>query len=166
MRFDKPYFRIRECSMPILPNTKNNDPAEMWYTPGKVAKILDISVETLRLYEREGLIIPFKAASGHRRFTQQDMDWIRMIRKQIHTHKLNFAGLRYLLSMLPCWEVKDCCLGENYTDCPAKQVNDKPCWMVEGTPCKAKGENCRDCPIYAMAYEVDKFKEKLSVKLR
>lgn len=152
--------------MPILSNSASMNPSERWYTPGEVAKQLNISVETLRLYEREGLIIPFRIESGHRRFNQLDMDWIAMIRRQIHEYKLNFSGLRFLLSMLPCWEVKDCCLGDNYMDCPAKQVNDKPCWNVADTPCRARGESCRDCKIYAMAPKVDKLKERLAVTLK
>lgn len=152
--------------MPNSARAQHSTKSETWYTPGQIARVLNISVETLRLYEREGLIIPEKAASGHRRYNDTDLAWIAMIRKQIHAHKLNFAGIRYLLSMLPCWEIKDCCLGENYMDCPAKQVNDRPCWTVPDTPCKESGENCRDCPIYAMALEIDTFKQKLAVKLR
>ena len=152
--------------MPKLPHFDPPNNPERWYTPGQVARLLDLSVETLRLYEREGLIIPFKVPSGHRRFNQLDVKWIAMIRRQIHDHKLNFSGLRFLLSMLPCWEVKDCCLGENYMDCPAKQVNHLPCWMVANTPCRAQGESCRDCKIYALAPKVDKLKEQLAVKLK
>lgn len=152
--------------MPNLPEQHFPAQPETWYTPGQIARVLNISVETLRLYEREGLIIPEKASSGHRRYNDSDLAWIGMIRRQIHEHKLNFAGIRYLLSMLPCWEIKDCCLGKNYMDCPAKQVNDKPCWSVPDTPCRAKAEKCRDCPIYLMAVEIDTFKQKLGVKLR
>ena len=75
------------------------------FTPKEVAHRLDISVETLRLYEREGLILPNKLDSGHRRFTEEDIEWLICIQRQIHENKLNFAGIRYLLSLLPCWDI-------------------------------------------------------------
>jgi DNA-binding transcriptional MerR regulator len=39
-----------------------------------------LSKHTLRYYEREGLLPPVaKAPSGHRRYTEQDLGWIRFL---------------------------------------------------------------------------------------
>jgi len=139
--------------------------ATVLYTPKEVAQTLDISVETLRLYEREGLLIPYKLKSGHRRFSQGDVDWIACIQKQIHKNKLNFAGIRYLLSMLPCWDIKPCCM-EDFKKCPAGSKSCQPCWNFKETPCRERGENCRECPVYEKVLNVDNLKEVLAVKFK
>jgi DNA-binding transcriptional MerR regulator len=43
----------------------------------QVATRTGLSIDTLRYYERIGLIEPVKrASSGHRRYRQEDLDWI------------------------------------------------------------------------------------------
>ena len=140
-------------------------PGEKLYTPREVAHMLDLSVETLRLYEREGLFVPYKLTSGHRRFTDADVEWISCIQRQIHENKLNFAGIRYLLSMLPCYEMKPCCL-EDHQACPAGNKSCRPCWDFEDTPCQQKGENCRTCVVYEQVLNIDNLKQILSVKFK
>ncbi len=151
-------------------NLQSVDPSETQsgeklYTPREVAHKLDLSVETLRLYEREGLFVPYKLSSGHRRFTEQDIEWIVCIQRQIHENKLNFAGIRYLLSMLPCHEMKPCCL-EDHAVCPAGNKACRPCWDFEDTPCRERGENCRSCVVYQQVLNIDNLKQILSVKFK
>ncbi len=133
------------------------------FTPREVAHQLGLSVESLRLYEREGLIVPHKLDSGHRRYTESDIKWIACIQKQIHENKLNFAGIRYILSMLPCHEMKPCCLEDQET-CPAGDRSCRPCWDFDNTPCHVRGENCRTCVVYRQVLNVDNLKKILSVK--
>ncbi len=46
----------------------------------EVAKRTGLSIDTLRYYERIGLLEPVgRAQSGHRRYTQQDLDWIDLL---------------------------------------------------------------------------------------
>jgi len=40
------------------------------------AQLLGISVHTLRMYEREGLIIPFKTRTNRRLFSENDIERI------------------------------------------------------------------------------------------
>ena len=44
------------------------------YSIGTVARMLGISVFTLRKYEREGLIVSFKKKSGHRLYSASDVE--------------------------------------------------------------------------------------------
>ena len=160
------YFRILKMRQTTPHTDLPHEPVpEILFTPKQVAQRLNISVETLRLYEREGLILPFKLESGHRRFTEGDIDWIECIQKQIHTNKLNFAGIRYLLSMLPCWDIKPCCI-EDYNSCPAGSKSCQPCWNFAETPCRKRNENCRACAVYQQVMNVDKLKEVLAVKFK
>ena len=138
---------------------------EKLYSPREVAHQLNLSVETLRLYEREGLFVPYKLSSGHRRFTESDIEWIVCIQRQIHENKLNFAGIRYILSLLPCHEMKPCCL-EDHQVCPAGDRSCRPCWDFDDTPCRLKGNNCRTCVVYQQVLNVENLKKILSVKFK
>ena len=46
----------------------------------EVAQRMGISKDTLRYYEKEGLLPPIKkGANGHRRYTEDDMGWVRTL---------------------------------------------------------------------------------------
>jgi len=46
----------------------------------QVAERTGLSIDTLRYYERIGLLEPARRAqSGHRRYTQRDLDWIDLL---------------------------------------------------------------------------------------
>lgn len=50
-------------------------------TPGDMAERTGVSIDTLRYYEREGLIEPVaRAASGHRRYSINDVLWVQVLR--------------------------------------------------------------------------------------
>ena len=46
------------------------------------AKLLNISVHTLRMYEKEDLILPYKKSSSHRLYSINDIDRIQRCTKQ------------------------------------------------------------------------------------
>ena len=50
-------------------------------TPGEMAERTGVSIDTLRYYEREGLIDPVaRADSGHRRYSTDDVLWVQVLR--------------------------------------------------------------------------------------
>lgn len=50
-------------------------------TPAQMADRSGVSIDTLRYYEREGLITNVaRAESGHRRYSQDDLLWIEVLR--------------------------------------------------------------------------------------
>jgi DNA-binding transcriptional MerR regulator len=50
------------------------------YTIDQAAERMGISKHTLRYYEREGLLAPVeKAPNGHRRYTDDDLGWVRTL---------------------------------------------------------------------------------------
>ena len=53
------------------------------YSIGTVARMLGISVFTLRMYEREGLLIAHKADSNQRRYSASDVERLQCIRRAI-----------------------------------------------------------------------------------
>jgi len=79
------------------------------YQIGTAAQQVGLSARTLRVHEQEGLIRPArKPESDQRLYSEQDLIWIRCISELIHGHSLTTAGIRRLLDLIPCWEIKHC----------------------------------------------------------
>ena len=54
---------------------------QQWLTPAEMAKRTGTTIDTLRYYEREGLINDVaRAPSGHRRYSEADAGWIEVLR--------------------------------------------------------------------------------------
>jgi len=115
---------------------------------GAVAKHFEISVDLLRLYEREGLLIPIKSSKGTRYFMEKDYEWIGTLLHLVRTARLNFAGIRHLLALLPCWEIQGCGF-EKDRSCPVTVDGAAPCWMNRGS-CTSQIQ-CYDCAVYRSA---------------
>ena len=129
----------------------------IYYSIGEAADLLGLSVPTLRLYEREGLILPIRKSSGHRLYTKADLERIRCLRETINHKKISIAGIRALLSMLPCWKIKPCPEVDRIS-CPAFEATDRPCWMVVHKPHECTRADCRACPVYTETSDCDKVK--------
>ncbi|MFE3204416.1 MerR family transcriptional regulator [Embleya sp. NPDC055664] len=55
--------------------------APRYLTPAETAERSGFSLDTLRYYERIGLLSDVdRAPSGHRRFTEQDLQWLGILR--------------------------------------------------------------------------------------
>ena len=53
---------------------------ETTFSIQQVAELSGLSIDTLRYYERIGLLEPIgRAHNGHRRYTQQDLAWIDLL---------------------------------------------------------------------------------------
>ena len=77
------------------------------YAIGVAAQQVGLSARTLRIYEEEGLIRPTRRGD-QRVYSDQDLVWIRCISELIHGHSLTTVGIRRLLDLIPCWEIKHC----------------------------------------------------------
>ncbi len=115
---------------------------------GSVAAHFNISVDLLRLYEREGLLIPIKSSKGTRYYTERDYSWIETLLKLVRDNRLNFAGIRHLLALLPCWDVRHCQSDER-RQCPTAAQGSNPCWVNHA--CCWPGKDCYECEIYRAA---------------
>jgi len=79
------------------------------YPIAVAAQQVGMSARTLRVYEQEGLIRPARKPEGDQRmYSEQDLIWVRCISELIHGHSLTTAGIRRLLDLIPCWEIKHC----------------------------------------------------------
>jgi MerR family transcriptional regulator/heat shock protein HspR len=119
-------------------------------TIGVAARKLGVSESTLRLYEREGLLVASKTRTGRRLYSLNDLRVVHCIRALIQEHGLNFAGIRALFSKIPCWSIRKCSKEERGR-CSRSEPNLIPCWLMGGTGCGASQEDCKECPVYAAA---------------
>lgn len=127
---------------------------------GTAAELLKISVHTLRMYEREGLIIPFKKESSHRLYSKLDLDRIDCIRRAINESKISINGIKTIYALIPCWDIVGCS-EEERSSCSSYGQNHKPCWAEQhsGTICGER--SCRECEVYKNYAECGRIKESI-----
>ncbi len=64
-----------------------------------VAEMYSIHPQTLRLYEREGLLIPSRSNGNTRLYTKRDLDRLEIILKLTRDLGVNLAGVEIVLNM-------------------------------------------------------------------
>lgn len=133
---------------------------EPLYSISTTAKLLNVSVHTLRMYEREGLIVPYRKESHHRLYSQSDINRLQCIRSSINNKKVSIAGIQTLFSMIPCWDIKPCSV-EDRKNCQAFANHSKPCWMFEHQENVCAKKECRGCIVYKDYAECGKIKESI-----
>ena len=127
-------------------------------TIGTVADKLNVAVQTVRLYEHEGLVIPHKTSSGRRMYSVHDLERLRCVRKMITEHGLNLQGIKKIMSLIPCWEFKGG-LDEQCKSCQGYYEAVGPCWTIHPVGEKCQTEDCRECPVYRIELNCNKIKE-------
>jgi len=83
------------------------DPEQPLFSIGTAAAMLEIHPRTMRIYEDEGLVKPFRKA-GRRYYSLNDIQWIKCIRYMIHDQGISIAGIKRLLEYAPCWNIVEC----------------------------------------------------------
>ncbi len=69
------------------------------YVISVAADLADLHPQTLRAYEREGLITPSRTEGGTRRYSRRDVERLRFIRTLTQDEGLNLAGVRVVLDL-------------------------------------------------------------------
>ncbi|MBR8462714.1 helix-turn-helix transcriptional regulator [Campylobacter sp. faydin G-24] len=72
---------------------------EPLYLISVVAKILSIHPQTLRQYEREGLVEPSRTEGKMRLYSQRDVDRVKMILRLTRDLGVNLAGVDVILQL-------------------------------------------------------------------
>jgi len=70
-----------------------------FYHISSVSKIYNIHPQTLRLYEREGLLKPSRSEGNTRLFSEQDLERLELILNLIRDLGVNLAGVEVILNM-------------------------------------------------------------------
>lgn len=147
--------------MNIVRPTNDDKSSEPYYSISTVARILGISVHTLRMYEQAKLIIPFKKVTRHRLYSDFDVERLRCIRYAINEEKLSIAGIRKIYSFIPCWQII-CCSTYDRNKCPAFNGNSQPCWSYSHKKNICAKLECRTCEVYKISSDCGKIKASIA----
>jgi len=113
------------------------------YSIGVVSELLGVHPETIRTWERSGIVEPPQRRSGKRFYSERDYRRLQFIHKLIE-EGLTLRALHYYLRLYPCWKTNDCpgCIYNSY-----QLGSTKLCWQEEGTLCHAPGDTnpCANC---------------------
>jgi MerR family transcriptional regulator, heat shock protein HspR len=114
----------------------------------------------MRMYERAGLIVPFKKSTNQRLYSDEDIKRLRCVRKAINEDKISIEGIRRILSLTPCWAVVRCPVGDR-EKCPAYLGHAQPCWSMDRKAEFCKARDCRTCKVYNDLGDCQSIKESL-----
>lgn len=70
-----------------------------YYHISSVARLYDIHPQTLRLYEREGLLMPSRSEGNTRLYTDEDLKQLECILNLTRELGVNLAGIEVILNM-------------------------------------------------------------------
>lgn len=70
-----------------------------FFSISAVAKMFSVHQQTIRLYEKEGLIIPKRSAGNTRLFSEEDVNRLEEIIYLTHQLGINLAGVEMILKL-------------------------------------------------------------------
>ena len=70
-----------------------------WYTIRIAAELTGLHEQSLRMYERRGLIKPQRTRGNIRLFSEDDLEQVRFIRRLVDELGVNLAGVEVILTM-------------------------------------------------------------------
>ena len=117
------------------------------FTLSIASQLSGIPSHSIRQYIDRGLILPFKLDSKRHLFSTGDISRLKNINILIREHGLNFAGIRAMMGMVPCFRLKEC-RKEDMEECSALQSVIHPCWEASEKGRVCRNEDCRHCIVY------------------
>ena len=76
------------------------DDNEPCYVISVAARIIRVHTQTLRYYEREGLLEPARSKGNIRLYSQRDIERLRRIKTLVDDLGINLAGVQVVLRMM------------------------------------------------------------------
>lgn len=78
---------------------ENNDSKHKYYHISSVARMYNVHPQTLRLYEREGLLEPSRSEGNTRLYSDSDLKQLEFILNLTRELGVNLAGVEVILNM-------------------------------------------------------------------
>jgi len=132
------------------------------YTLSTAANLSGIPTHSIRQYIDKGLIIPYKKDSKRNLFSEVDLKRLNYINKLLNEDGLNIAGIRALLSLIPCWKISNCSKIIR-KDCKAYIKDDAPCWDASNKGTECKNKDCRECMVYKVVENHNNLKAYMKI---
>jgi len=82
----------------MSPMSDSNAQMRAVYIISVAAELAGVHPQTLRIYERKGLLEPARTTGGSRRYSQADIDHLRRI-QELTDEGLNLAGVKKVLEL-------------------------------------------------------------------
>ncbi len=120
------------------------------YSIAVAEELSGVTQRMLREYENAGFIKP-KRVNSHRRYSRNDIQFIKNVRFYLDKVGVSTTGLKLLYMMAPCWVIKQC----GQTECVAYGKTGIKCWEAIREQGESKLRTCEGCPIY-LTYEKNK----------
>jgi len=133
-------------------------------TIGMAVKLTGVSAQTLRAYERFGLVLPMRSNKKQRLYSFEDIERIKEIREGLKKHKIGVTALRSMISMIPCWSIKGCSESDK-TNCAVFEGDISPCWTYKHHNNFCADLSCRDCEVYRLNYNFTDARETILKEL-
>jgi len=113
------------------------------YSIGVVSDLVGVHPETIRLWEKSGVVQPPQRRSGKRFYSERDLNRLQFIYR-LTQEGLTLRALRYYLRLYPCWKVADCPGCKNNS---GNIGSTKLCWQEPGTYCQVANNKdpCAEC---------------------
>ncbi|WP_028709253.1 heat shock protein transcriptional repressor HspR [Propionicicella superfundia] len=83
--------------MTTLPAIIDRDAAV--FTISVAARLADMHPQTLRGYDKLGLVVPRRARGRGRRYSARDVDRLRLVQRLSQGEGINLAGIRHILRL-------------------------------------------------------------------
>lgn len=80
-----------------MPREEINQPL---YLIGVAARLCDVHPQTLRMYERIGLVRPARVGTKNRMYSNADIERLRQIQRLTQDMGVNLAGVEVILGLL------------------------------------------------------------------
>jgi MerR family transcriptional regulator/heat shock protein HspR len=77
---------------------KTNRESEALFVISVAAELAGVHPQTLRIYERRGLIMPYRTPGGTRRYSQEDLNRLALI-QELTEQGLNLEGVKKVLEL-------------------------------------------------------------------
>ncbi|MGA2002337.1 MAG: helix-turn-helix domain-containing protein [Terriglobales bacterium] len=127
------------------------------------ARRFDVSVNQLKEYAREGLLISLKSRRGIPYYTDRDSRWASALKRLQEEAHLSCDGIRQLLvSRCTCWKFRHCEF-HGKAECPVTTDPSKPCWVNRAKWSVLVSHPCYSCIVYRSAPECEALRAALDV---
>jgi MerR family transcriptional regulator, heat shock protein HspR len=84
-----------------MPNKRSNDPeaSARTFLISVAAELAGMHAQTLRTYDRLGLVSPRRSSGGGRRYSQRDVDLLREVQRLSQNEGVNLAGIKRIIEL-------------------------------------------------------------------
>jgi MerR family transcriptional regulator, heat shock protein HspR len=90
--------RLREEPRTLMPSKRSSDEARTFLI-SVAAELAGMHAQTLRTYDRLGLVRPRRTSGGGRRYSEHDVDLLREVQRLSQDEGVNLAGIKRIIEL-------------------------------------------------------------------